>query len=214
MTAADWLTTTDAGRMLAFVTRTGSERKLRLFAVACCQRVWDKIRWAPTREAIRVAELYADGLVGEQEVRTARQAVNTKRETRGNRPIEEIQASAAALGALVVFGQDTSEWDIGTAYQCSFLICDDYPGEWTARSQLLRCIFGNPFRLMSMNPEWLTTDVRALATGIYTDRAFDRMPILADALQDAGCTSDDILNHCRAPGAHARGCCVIDLVLR
>jgi hypothetical protein len=77
---------------------------------------------------------------------------------------------------------------------------------------LVRDIFGNPFRPMSVDPSWLTSTVLALAEGIYQDRAFDRMPILADALQDAGCDNEEILNHCRQPAEHVRGCWVIDLL--
>jgi hypothetical protein len=78
---------------------------------------------------------------------------------------------------------------------------------------ILRCVFGNPFRPVAVDPNWLTSTVLALAQGIYEERAFDRLPILADALQDAGCDNEDILNHCRDIGPHARGCCVVDLVL-
>jgi hypothetical protein len=78
---------------------------------------------------------------------------------------------------------------------------------------LLRDIFGNPFRPVEADPAWLTSDVVALARGIYEEKAFDRMPILADALQDAGCNNDDVLAHCREPGEHVRGCWVVDLVL-
>jgi hypothetical protein len=79
---------------------------------------------------------------------------------------------------------------------------------------LLRDIVGNPFREVKFNKRWLTTDVLALARGIYDERAFDRMPILADALQDAGCNADDILSHCRdANQPHVRGCWVLDLIL-
>jgi len=78
---------------------------------------------------------------------------------------------------------------------------------------LIRDVFGNPFRPVVVAPEWLTPDVLAIAAGIYSERAFDRMPILADALQDAGCDSSDILNHCRQPGEHVRGCWVVDLIL-
>ena len=78
--------------------------------------------------------------------------------------------------------------------------------------QLVRCIFGNPFRPVTVDPAWLTPTVVALAEGIYADRAFDRMPILADALQDAGCDNADILNHCRSDGPHVRGCWVADLL--
>ncbi|MBN9121064.1 MAG: hypothetical protein J0I06_18250 [Planctomycetes bacterium] len=74
-------------------------------------------------------------------------------------------------------------------------------------------MFGNPFRPVAFDPAWLTSTVIALAAGIYEDKAFDRMPILADALQDAGCDSTDILNHCRGSGPHVRGCWVVDLIL-
>jgi hypothetical protein len=77
----------------------------------------------------------------------------------------------------------------------------------------LRDLFGNPFRPVSVDPSWLTSDVVALATGIYEERAFDRMPILADALMDASCDNDDVLNHCRQPVEHVRGCWVVDLIL-
>jgi hypothetical protein len=63
------------------------------------------------------------------------------------------------------------------------------------------------------DPEWRTATVVQLAQGIYDDRAFDRLPILADALQDAGCDHADVLNHCRDTGPHARGCWVVDLIL-
>jgi hypothetical protein len=77
----------------------------------------------------------------------------------------------------------------------------------------LRDIFGNPFRPVTFDPRWLTATVVALATGIYAERAFDRMPILADALEEAGCDHADILAHCRGDGPHVRGCWVVDLVL-
>jgi hypothetical protein len=72
---------------------------------------------------------------------------------------------------------------------------------------------GNPFRPVALNPEWLTPTVTALARGMYDSRDFGAMPILADALQDAGCDSEDILSHCRSDGPHVRGCWVVDLVL-
>jgi hypothetical protein len=84
-----------------------------------------------------------------------------------------------------------------------------------AQVRLLHDIFGPlPFRDTAVQPSWLTSDVLALARGIYEEKAFDRMPFLADALQDAGCDNDEMLNHCRAEGwEHVRGCWVIDLLL-
>jgi hypothetical protein len=74
-------------------------------------------------------------------------------------------------------------------------------------------IFGNPFRPVTLNPSWLTPTVKALAEQIYNDRAFDRMPILADALEEAGCTICEVLEHCRNGGEHVRGCWCIDKIL-
>ena len=85
--------------------------------------------------------------------------------------------------------------------------------ERIAQCDLIRDIFGNPFRPVTVDPRWQTETVVALATGIYAERAFDRMPILADALEDAGCDHADILTHCRGDGPHVRGCWVVDLVL-
>ncbi|MBP3957234.1 hypothetical protein J8F10_18390 [Gemmata sp. G18] len=78
---------------------------------------------------------------------------------------------------------------------------------------MLRDIFGNPIRPVTVEPSWLTSTVTALANGIYTEKAFDRLPILADALMDAGCSHDDLLNHLRSDGPHVRGCWALDLVL-
>ncbi|MCE9560796.1 MAG: hypothetical protein K8U57_01950 [Planctomycetes bacterium] len=76
----------------------------------------------------------------------------------------------------------------------------------------LRDIFGNPFHPVALDPSWLTPTVVRLAEHIYHKRAFDQMPILADALQDAGCDNADLLNHCRQPGEHVRGCWVVDML--
>ncbi len=88
-----------------------------------------------------------------------------------------------------------------------------YKAEEMSQCDLLRDIFGNPFRPVVSDSAWFTPAVVAIATSIYSDRAFDRMPILADALEEAGCTNADVLLHCRSDGPHVRGCWVVDLVL-
>ena len=85
--------------------------------------------------------------------------------------------------------------------------------EGTAHCDLLRDIFGNPFRKVKFNKKWRTDTAIALARQMYESRDFGAMPILADALQDAGCDNEGVLNHCRGPGPHVRGCWVVDLVL-
>ena len=77
---------------------------------------------------------------------------------------------------------------------------------------VLRDITGNPFRLVTVAPSWLTSTAAGLASSIYEERAFDRMPVLADALEGAGCDHPDILAHGRGPGPHTRGWFVIDLL--
>jgi hypothetical protein len=85
--------------------------------------------------------------------------------------------------------------------------------ERTDQAQILRCLVGNPFRPLACTSAWRTDTVLALARLMYESREFSAMPILADALQDAGCDSEDILDHCRSSGPHVRGCWVVDLVL-
>ncbi|MCE9531608.1 MAG: hypothetical protein K8T89_10870 [Planctomycetes bacterium] len=82
-----------------------------------------------------------------------------------------------------------------------------------SQKQIISCIFGNPFRPVTIDPRWLTSTVVDLAAAIYEEHAFDRLPILADALMDAGCDSDEIIHHCRGDGPHVRGCWVVDLLL-
>ena len=96
------------------------------------------------------------------------------------------------------------------------------PDEWVRRAieseatdlcRLFRCVCGNPFRRVAFAPMWLTSNVRSLAEGVVAERAFDRLPILADALQDAGCEDAELLGHCRGPGPHGRGCWVVERVI-
>jgi hypothetical protein len=78
---------------------------------------------------------------------------------------------------------------------------------------MLNDIAGNPFRPVEWQPAWQTADVVGVARGIYDDRAFDRLPVLADALMDAGCADEQVLSHCSSAGPHVRGCWVVDLAL-
>ena len=83
----------------------------------------------------------------------------------------------------------------------------------SVHAEIIRDIFGNPFRPVTLDPDWRTTTAMQIARGMYDSRDFAAMPILADALQDAGCDNADILDHCRGSGPHVRGCWVADLVL-
>src|SRR5581483_9370855 len=113
-----------------------------------------------------------------------------------------LRASASTLDIKTVshFLRDMGQWGMPEEERAK-------PCSW------IRDMFPNPFQPVIFDPQWRTQKALALANQIYTDRAFDRMPILADALEEAGCTNADILNHCRQPGEHVRGCWVVDLLL-
>jgi hypothetical protein len=82
------------------------------------------------------------------------------------------------------------------------------------QSDLLRDLFDNPFRTIAINNRWRTADVIDLTRAVYEDRAFERMPILADALMDAGCEDERLIGHCRSDARHVRGCWALDLLLQ
>src|SRR5262249_11730093 len=78
---------------------------------------------------------------------------------------------------------------------------------------LFRCVFGNPFRRVAFDRSWRTSSAVGVARSAYDGRDFSAMPILADALEDAGYDDNEVLEHCRGAGPHVRGCWVIDMVL-
>jgi len=218
MTEVEWLACTDPTPMLEYLRAKATERKLRLFACACCWEIWYLLRDKRSKKAAKTIELYADGLITDSRMADVREAarraaikwVSPEAITVGQRFPEEVAYSATLQEA----GQAASEAAY-LAAQVSEAEARELGRLARQQSQcrLLRYIFGNPFRPVTVNPAWLTPKVTTLAQSIYADRAFDKMPELADALQEAGCTNEDILSHCREPGPHVRGCWVVDLVL-
>ena len=195
MTEAEWLTCADPQPMLESLRGKATDRKLRLFAVAVFRATLSLPFFASidrTLTTLDVAERYADGLIDETEMARVYQA---EVGWHGGETVSPIAWEAAADATDFAFWRNEAELEV--VAQCHFF----------------RDVFGNPFRPVTLDPAWQTTNVLALAQAIYDDRAFDRMPILADALEDAGCDNADILNHCRQPGEHVRGCWVVDLVL-
>jgi hypothetical protein len=180
-----------------------------------------------SREAVEVAERLADGRAGEDEVQAARAGAwealraagsvvhltppGSADEARGCDWPPACEGWAAQAASCVL------EPQVGGAAFAAVVVGNRlYPGyqrmhRWQA--DVLRCLFGNPFRAALAAPGWLTPTVRALANGIYDERAFDQLPILADALQDAGGDNPDVLDHCRGAVPHVRGCWVVDLLL-
>jgi hypothetical protein len=125
-------------------------------------------------------------------------------------PVEAVRQAVRAAG-LATFNPGGQYYPDTAAYDdaCERARRD----ELLAQTAVLRDIWGNPFRPAAFDPSWRTSTAVAVAEPIDAERAFDRLPILADALQDAGCDDEQLLGHCRGPGPHVRGCWVVDLVL-
>jgi hypothetical protein len=207
MTEAEWLTCDNPSRMLAVVARFG-ERKQRLFACACCRAIWALVDDDKARNAVEVAERFADGgaRAGQLSAAYRKAARVTSAANKAALISAEASLTPSLTSAAIVCALDAVAMpakDVAAAFAA----------ENNRQLHLLHCIFGNPFRPVALDPEWRTSTVVQLAQGIYDDRAFDRLPILADALQDAGCDNEDVLSHCRDTGPHARGCWVVDLIL-
>jgi hypothetical protein len=205
MTEAEWLACTDVRPMLKSLHGKASNRKLRLFACACCRAVWSLFKAQSERSVIEVAERFADGLVSGAEL------YQSWRNIKSNSMVALTAAGVADSNAAYAASK-TAKRAREVASVCGL------QGAATRNSQatLLRDIIGNPYRALSLFPTVLTWNDRTIpkiAAGIYEERAFGRMPILHDALLDAGCDDEDILAHCRAEGPHVRGCWVIDLIL-
>jgi hypothetical protein len=220
MTEAEWLACASPGTMLQYLCdrrgaarRKNGRRKLRLLACACCRRVWHKLTEERDRHIVLVAEDLADGLASAEEVDSARRrcldrteyifpAIRVAIATTAPQPRAAVQE--------VLFGVCAAVASHGVGYP------ERWKAEGKALAGVMREVFGNPFRVPAVKRAWLSWNdgaVRRLAQHVYDERAFDHLPVLADALEDAGCADGDILGHCRSGGEHVRGCWAVDLIL-
>lgn len=212
MTELQWLESDNLWTMLSFAGEKLGARKLRLFGCACCRQVWDMLTAPEQREAVEVAERYADGLASREELLEANRPLLTDEDCETPPScVSDADAGIAAEAGLRV----------GSFVEASLSARDD-GRQQSARLirerlmpvRLLRDQVGPMlFRPVALDPRWRTATVLDLTAGVYDRRSFDLMPILADALMDAGCDDEDVLYHCRREAPHARGCWVVDLLL-
>jgi hypothetical protein len=202
MIEAEWLSCTDPAPMLEYLRHKASDRKLRLFACACTRAIWDLLDDDRARQAVEVAERYADGLATERELSDAAE--------KAWEAVDACPAEANYAARATVEGDNYTAAE-DAARHASLEACAT--GTLNAQSALLRDIFGNPFRLATLHPSWRVPEVVSLAQVIYERREFVQMPRLVDALTKAGCSDADILAHCDQPIVHVPGCWVVDLIL-
>jgi hypothetical protein len=240
-----WVVCANAEPMLHHLLRFGTasatnrQRRLRLFACACCRLIWLTHPEGPCRLAVEAAERFADEEVGQAELDAAREAIRLAYRDEGASGSRALRAghlvtlaAEAAARKVVPFVESVlgsgpvarptftstpslSEWALAWDKAVQVL------GEPRRRARamqaaLLRDIFHNPFHAPPSLPPavlaWNDSTVTRIAQGIYEDRAFDRLPILADALLDAGCEDDELIRHCRSEGPRVRGCWAVDLI--
>ena len=234
---ATWRNSNRLFELLGFLGDRLGDRKRRLFAVACCRRFAHRLDDPRSRRALEVAERYAEGLASEEERLLAEEdgfdAHIQMRESRldANSPVvwsrqAELltQASALSVALGTYYAEDAadhSRWSLAALGQ-GWLAEQQ---EEALQCQLLRDVVGSPFRRVTVEPAWRLYNegaARHLAEWIHEQRDFERLPILGDALEEAGCADEAILDHCRQgwgarPGEqrieHVRGCWVIDLIL-
>ncbi|HEV3260070.1 MAG TPA: hypothetical protein VG013_24650 [Gemmataceae bacterium] len=240
MTEAEWFACTDPQIMLQFLLRNkASDRKLRLFAVACCRRVWD---WLGdrSRHAVEVVERYVDGLASGEELHIAakRAADEWVSEFGTHHP-------SNAAYCLTLFGNTTAHdaavgvtAEVVEAVRCEActttgISLQGWPSkadpvvtkvcieageaatvtERETQSRLLRDMFHGPRRPVLVRSSWKTAAVVELARQFYVEKTFHRLPALAEALVSSGCDNADFLDSFQQRGQHVRGCWFLDVLL-
>jgi hypothetical protein len=227
MTETEWLACNDPRQMIrpVLLMNCNANRKLGLFTLELCRRVLNR---HPRRELLGATDYVERAIDGENvemprglmflaraddagprfDTQLAKALDLASMCAPGGSPLGVAQTKALAGGAVVLVLNVFN--DMGANYPVPPIPADE-------RARLVfvfRDIFGNPFRPVAFSPAWRTDTAVTLARQMYESREFGAMPILADALQDAGCEDEHILNHCRdANATHVRGCWVVDLVL-
>ena len=227
MTDGSWLKCgVTIENMLRHVERNGSNRKLRLFAVACCGRFAHLLLDSHSRKALQTSDRFADAVASRPELNAANSAAWN---ALNSAAITEGSLTSAARAAACSADEQAFNAALRTAREVLSIPAEqveeaagDLVGEadsktedlWfqaQAAEEAIQCnifhdIFGSlPLHPVVIDPRWLTSTVVDIAQAIYEERAFDRMPILSDVLMDAGCDSEEIILHCRGDGPHVAG---------
>lgn len=219
MTEAEWLASVDWLSLWHFARERDllTFRKRRLLAVAACRELEHSVGDNRLLRMVALAEEWADATTEPDD------GWWNRRENWCDEAAMAAQEMPDAMGqtvAWVYVGLGNDEQKVGRVlesvawvYGCPAMITGVRPSHCPQVSRLIREAVGNPFRSVPFDARWRPADAVAIARRMYDARDFSAMPILSDALMDAGCDNEDILAHCRSDGPHCRGCWVVDLVL-
>jgi hypothetical protein len=221
----DWFTIKNPDPLFDLLGDLTTERKLRLFLVACARSVLPSSPDEQTMNALETAEQFGDGLVTSSRLSRVRKEIIDSHATRRKRwpvlysahirSVPAWHATREKIARAAREGSRTCAWSSQRTVVFPGSVQMAYPAEELMKqANFLRDIFGNPFQPISFDPAWRTANTIGLASAMYESREFSNMPILADALEEAGCDQPDFLAHCRGEQAtHVRGCWVVDWVL-
>jgi hypothetical protein len=231
MTEPEWLTGADPTPLIDFLAGKLTARQARLWSCACIRRAWRFLTDPHSRKAVQTAERFADGRVGARALWNAYcQAEDALDESAIEwssihwddipdaaswTTTDDIRDCAVNIAGVVAA-------NVGLDPESGVITLDlpEEKQEKAAQAHLLRDLFGNPFRPVALDSAWLSPTVTALAQAAYEERTLPsgelepaRLAVLADALEEVGCTEAAVLDHLRGPGPHVRGCWAVDLVL-
>lgn len=227
MNKEEWRKEIDVSLMIPSILDRG-DRKLRLFAVACCREYWDRLK-NKHKKAVEVAEKYADGLCSVEELREQHRKMESANSTGLFFALEELTYNRRIL--LSDCTRSIAS-DMTGLYWIRNWITEEAAARHSEENERTEAAFVRARRKQSLiikdiyrhplaasetaDPQWLQWNdktVLHLAESMYDTREFLYMPILADALEESGCVDQEILEHCRKPQEHWKGCWVVDLLL-
>jgi hypothetical protein len=209
MTEDEWLATEDLAAMLALLGERFGDVQYRFFVAACCRRIWPRLP-QEARQAVETAERYADGAATLEDLRLAARATFRQ----GSSPAE---LEAAHMAVVRTAYRLAAPMAADAALRAVEEGGGDPAAERAEQCRLLREIVGDPSRPALIDPSWLAGNdgaVARVALGLHQRRAYDELPILADALEEAGCADGALLTHLRLPGGHVAGCWAVEAIRR